>query len=99
MLYSPGHILILCEVKFTSPNKVAYNSEAENGDKPNDIAGNLRRYAPSAIPSVVDTSGASDPFYTQLYRNLVFPAHMANTLNVRWHVANLINKTQWAIWS
>lgn len=96
MLYYPEKVLLLCEVKFTSPNKVADGAKAKGGEKPNDIDGTLNRYLPSAIPGVVNQRGVSQPFYTQLYRNLFFAAHMASKLNVSWHLANLVSETQWA---
>jgi hypothetical protein len=96
MLYYPKELLLLCEVKFTAPNKVADGAKAKSGEKPNDIDGILNRYSPDAIPGVVNPRGVSQPFYTQLYRNLFFASHMASKLNVSWHLANLVSETQWA---
>ena len=67
--------------------------------------GILKRYAPAALPpgrliappsyighgaeESVDEAGRA-PFYSQLYRNLVFAIYMANKLDVRWGLVNLL---------
>jgi len=69
----------------------------------------LKRYAPAALPSgaliapssyiggrgqeSIDEAGRT-PFYSQLYRNLVFAIYMASKLDVRWGLVSLVCKGQ-----
>jgi hypothetical protein len=99
MLYVPGQVLVLIEAKFTQGNTVARSAEAHDadGEKPKSREGILRRYAPSALPpgSLLDPP-LSKPFYSQLYRNLVFAIYMANELKVRWRFVNLVSERQFS---
>jgi hypothetical protein len=97
MLYVPGQVLILVEAKFTSGNTIALTSATHdvNGEKPKSREGILRRYAPTELPrDVLLAQSSSGPFYSQLYRNLVFAIYMANKLDVRWGLVNLVCEGQ-----
>lgn len=94
MLYVPGQWLVLIEAKFTQRNTIASSSSGHDvsGDKPKSREGLLRRYAADALPpGAVRTDGLNQtPFYSQLYRNLVFAIHMATELGVSWGLVNLV---------
>ena len=97
MLYVPGQMLVLVEAKFTSGNTIASASAANDvaGEKPKSLNGIVRRYRPAALPpSSLLAPPSSGPFYSQLYRNLVFAIHMANDLGVRWALVNLVCERQ-----
>lgn len=96
MLLVPGKLLCLIEVKFTSPNTVASDSAVHNGEKPKRMAEVLSRYSVAQLPAkVILPQYAQDPFYTQLYRNLVFAGHMAAQEGIKqWHLTNLVSSTQ-----
>lgn len=97
MLYVPGQLLVLVEAKFTSGNTVALASAARdlNGEKPKSREGVLQRYSPSALPrGALAAPSLSGPFYSQLYRNLVFAIYMANELGVRWGLVSLVSEKQ-----
>lgn len=96
MLYVPGQMLLLVEAKFTSGNPIAKAITEGDvpGEKPKSRSGILQRYRADALPEgalVVD--GAIDPFYSQLYRNVVFAIHMANQLSVPWGVVSLVGES------
>jgi len=96
MLFIPDRLFVVVEIKFTSGNTVAKNVEVDEGEKPKSKRGILGRYKASFLPQgVLNPDGAVDPFYPQLYRNLVFAIHMANTLHVDWRLSNLVSGTQW----
>jgi hypothetical protein len=93
MLYVPGQVLVLVEAKFTSGNTVASASSIHDvaNEKPKSREGILGRYAPTALPrDALLAPSSSGPFYSQLYRNLVFAIYMANKLDVRWGLVNLV---------
>jgi hypothetical protein len=110
MLYVPGQCLLLVEAKFTQGNTIASTSPIHDvaGEKPKSREGTLRRYSPAALPrgALIAPSHINDraqesidktsqtPFYSQLYRNLVFAIYMANKLDVRWGLVNLVCKGQ-----
>jgi hypothetical protein len=97
MLYVPGQVLVLVEAKFTSGNTLALSSETDDrpGNKPKSREGTLKRYSSGALPSgALLAPSASGPFYSQLYRNLVFAIHMANELGVRWGIVSLVGAKQ-----
>lgn len=97
VLLLPGKLLLVTEVKLSSGNPVAIDLEVESGDKPRRKSEILARYSPTHLPAgVLRTNNPGDPFYTQLYRNLVFAIHMANQLKIEWHLTNLVSATQWA---
>ena len=94
MLYVPGQLLVLVEAKLTSGNPIAKESGDVEvvGAKPKSREGILRRYSPAALPNAaVATNPAAHPFYSQLYRNLVFAIYMAHQLDVPWAVMNLVS--------
>jgi len=94
MLLFPRELLLLCEVKFASPNGIARNTAPKAGEKPYSMSDVLDRYDSDLVRKAINKGAASKPFYTQLYRNLVFAVHMADSLEVPWHVANLMSRTQ-----
>ena len=93
MLYVPGELLMLVEAKFTSGNTIASPNEPRNAanHKPKSRAGLLKRYSTELLQSDQQPHG---PFYSQLYRNLVFAIHMASKLGVRWGLVNLVCEGQ-----
>lgn len=99
MMYAPGELLLLVEAKFTSGNTVATEDRHDDKHyhKPKSRAGILQRYTPAKLPRgalIPDT--VTSPFYSQLYRNLVFAIFMAEQLGVRWAVANLVSERQFS---
>lgn len=97
MLYVPGQLLVLVEAKFTSGNTIASASATHDviGDKPKSREGILGRYSSTALPrDALLAPSPSGPFYSQLYRNLVFAIYMANKLGVRWSLINLVCEGQ-----
>jgi len=95
MLYVPGQLLVLVEAKFTSGNTIASASTTHDltGEKPKSREGILGRYIPAALPhDALLVPSSSGPFYSQLYRCLVFAIHMANELGVRWGLVNLVGE-------
>jgi len=97
MLYVPGQLLVLVEAKFTSSNTIASASATHDvtDEKPKSREGILGRYAPTALPrDALLAQSSSGPFYSQLYRNLVFAIYMANKLDVRWGLVNLVCEGQ-----
>lgn len=97
MLYVPGRLLVLVEAKFTSGNTIASASTTHDltGEKPKSREGILERYTPTALPhDALLVPSSSGPFYSQLYRNLVFAIHMANELGVKWGLVNLVGEGQ-----
>jgi hypothetical protein len=95
ILYVPGQLLVLVEAKFTSGNTVASANKAHDvkGEKPKSIEGILERYGPKKpLPDSMLAPQSSEPFYSQLYRNLVFAIYMANELDVRWVLINLVSE-------
>jgi len=97
MLYVPGQLLVLVEAKFTSGNTIASASATHDviNEKPKSREGILRRYAPAVLPrDALFAPSSSEPLYSQLYRNLVFAIYMANKLDVRWRLVNLVCEGQ-----
>ena len=97
MLYVPGKVLVLIEAKFTSGNTIAKGDDGHetDGEKPKTRQGLLRRYSPEALSGIeLKPADPSLPFYSQLYRNLVFAIYMAEQLGVDWRVVSLVSETQ-----
>ncbi len=94
MLYVPGKFLILVEAKFTSGNTVAeWDASDVPGEKPKSPAGILQRYSAGRLPpGSLLAPPAGTPFFSQLYRNLVFAIRMADQLKVQWGLVNLTSK-------
>jgi hypothetical protein len=99
MLYVPGRILAVIEAKFTSGNTVSTTSATEDleGEKPKSRAGILERYT-IANPSIgpLRTPPASDPFYAQLYRNMIFAMFMSQELGVPWTLLSVVNRSRFS---
>ena len=89
--------LVICiEAKFSSGNPLAHERKVKCGHKPVDHAGLLRRYldqANSETRRIIDRDSIGKTFHSQLFRNVVFAAEMAN--GCEWHVVNLVSRTQW----
>ncbi len=94
MLYVPERCLILIEAKFMSGNTIAKNdAKVAPGEKPKSQAEILSRYAVSNLPpNSLKTDNIGPPFFSQLYRNLVFAIWMAQELNVEWRLVNLVSQ-------
>jgi hypothetical protein len=95
MFYVPGQLLVLVEAKFTSGNTTASSNltnddTLEKSEKPKSSEGIVRRYPDDELL----TPSFSEPFYSQLYRNLVFAKYMAKKLGVRWCLVNLVSEGQ-----
>ena len=97
MLYVPGRMLVVIEAKFTSGNSIATNSAAKDlvGQKPKSCSGILNRYSiPPLLGHTVRTSPTSEPFYSLLYRNLVYAIFMAQELGVPWTLLSLVTRSR-----
>lgn len=97
MLYIPGQVLVLIEAKFTSGNTLATSSIMEdlNNEKPKSREGILKRYSSTEISFDTLSKSPTEPFFSQLYRNLVFAIQMANKKNgQQWFFVNLVSKGQ-----
>lgn len=97
MLFVPGQVLVLIEAKFTSGNTIASADAADDlsNEKPKSRDGIIGRYNSTALPNgMLLTPKSTGPFYSQLYRNVVFAMYMANQLKVEWAVVNLIGSKQ-----
>ena len=97
LLYYPGKVLMLVEAKFTSMNTLAEGrpEKDQEGEKPKSAQGILKRYSADKIPSgSLVSPPVTSPFYSQLYRNLVFAVWMANELKVDWRFVNLVSRRQ-----
>lgn len=94
MLHVPGRLLLLVEAKFTSGNTVATESGDKPSEKPKSRAGILQRYPSTGLRT--EAPAIASPFYSQLYRNLVFAIHMAEQwgTGVEWAVVNLVSHRQ-----
>lgn len=97
ILYVPGKVLVLVEAKFTSGNTLALTDARKDigGEKPKSQEGIKQRYSAASLPhgAMLDSVPAG-PFYSQLYRNLVFAIHMAAQLDVPWRLVNLVSEEQ-----
>jgi hypothetical protein len=97
MLYAPGELLLLIEAKFTSGNPITLPGVTNDvaGEKPKSREGILQRYKlPEPPRGALLNPSLSGPFYSQLYRNLVFAIHMAEQLGVKWGLVNLVSEGQ-----
>jgi len=97
MLHVPAGCWCSLRPSFTSGNTIAVVDESDDigGEKPKSRAGILRRYSALSLPAgALLQSAPSGPFYSQLYRNLVFVIFMAHELGVRWGLVNLVCEGQ-----
>lgn len=100
MLVFPNQLIIRVEAKFESGNTLATDDAVDLGDKPKDIRGLVDRYLeregnwPGESRSLVRKQIAA-PLHSQLFRNVVFAARMAEIAETEWHVVNLTSSTQW----
>ncbi len=99
MLIVPGELLICIEAKFGSPNTLAISDSAKAKEKPVDLLGLKGRYlkdTAAAASRVIDVQELAAPLHSQLFRNVVFAAHMAELAAIKeWYVVNLVGATLW----
>jgi hypothetical protein len=94
MLYCPGQCLIVIEAKFMSGNSIAkIDAQDVPNEKPKSRAAILSRYSVDNLPPIpLMTDHLVEPFFSQLYRNLVFAIWMARELDVEWRLVNLVSQ-------
>ena len=99
MLVIPGELLVCIEAKFGSGNPLAYPGKTAANEKPTDVDGLLARYLSTkaqAARSAIDQGEVKDPLHSQLLRNVVFAAEMAELEGIEdWRVVNLVGKKLW----
>lgn len=97
MLIVPGKFVMCIEAKFTSGNTLAQKEEtAETGEKPKHTRALLDRYLycnafwdkRCIIPERIGSR-----FHSQLFRNVVFAAGIAEKFDGDWQVVNLVRST------
>jgi hypothetical protein len=99
MLIVPGKLVMCIEAKFTSGNTLALKEHvAEEGQTPKHVGGLLERYLfhnafwndrRCIIPESIGSR-----FHSQLFRNIVFAAGMAEKFGGDWQVVNLVRSTR-----
>jgi hypothetical protein len=99
MLIVPGELVMFVEAKFGSGNAVAAAkaAAAKPGEKPKDVAGLVGRYyhqnrlwkcgSRYILPEKI-----GERFHSQLFRNVVFAAGIAELQGCDWHVVNLTRR-------
>jgi len=97
MLVVPNKVIICIEAKFGSKNSIAKEKEDVEGEKPKAADRSITRYCTHNklidTNSIFDFSDMPNPFYEQLFRNIVFAASMAHLEGAkRWYVVNLRNR-------
>jgi hypothetical protein len=99
MLVVPGKFIMCIEAKFTSGNTLALDNsimkDGEDGAKPKSKVGLLNRYLFQNHYWVngfkyIDPGKIGKKFHSQLFRNIVFAAGMAEKCNGDWQVVNLV---------
>lgn len=99
MLVIPGELLVCIEAKFGSGNPLAHPGKAAANEKPTDVDGLVDRYLPAkaqAACSAIVQGEVKDPLHSQLLRNVVFAAEMAELEGIKdWRVVNLVGKKLW----
>jgi hypothetical protein len=101
LLVVPGQLVICVEAKFASGNTLAAEVLSAVGEKPNHVKGLIDRYLGpegkwSGESRHVVRAQIGGRLHSQLFRNIVFAARMAEVQGGDWHVVNLISSTQWA---
>lgn len=97
MLVVPGELVVCVEAKFCSGNPIASDRVVGPGEKPVDRIGLVSRYLNRAgvrTKSAVCKEQVVGAFHSQLFRNVIFAAEMADGAD--WRVVNLVSSTQWA---
>lgn len=103
MLVVPGKALMCIEAKFTSGNTLAVdNSIIKEGEKPKNKADILNRYLFQNHywddgRRYIDSKKIEGKFHSQLFRNIVFAAGMAEKFHGDWQVVNLVRTTNLSI--
>ena len=99
MLIVPDKVLICIEAKLGSKNPPARDAQERPGEKPQSHQGLIQRYCkentiiPDEIAEIFDFSSQRQPFYGQIFRNIVFAAAMSKLEEIpEWYVVNLRNQ-------
>lgn len=100
MLIIPGKFVMCIEAKFTSGNPVAQgNINSMPGEKPKNPEGLIGHYLTSGEATNryfdMDVISKEKKLYSQIARNIIFAAWMAEETGADWHVVNLVSNTQW----
>jgi hypothetical protein len=98
MLIVPGKSVMLIEAKFTSGNTLAQSDGVQTvGEKPKHAGGLLDRYlyrnAFGYDKRCIVPERIGSRFHSQLFRNIVFAAGIAEKFNGDWQVVNLVRST------
>lgn len=102
MLIIPGKLVMCIEAKFTSGNPVTEEGiHSKPGEKPKNPEGLIGRYmgrwkAASRYLDLEFISKVEKP-HSQIFRNIIFAAWMAEKTGADWHVVNLVSDTQWQL--
>jgi len=97
IIHVPGEAIIGIEAKFTSTNPVATSDigKDEEGDKPKNREGLIKRYNPNFLKNnEFHPDTYKGQFLSQIYRNLIFVSHMATLSSSEWYFCNLISEKQ-----
>ncbi|MEW6026999.1 MAG: hypothetical protein AB1599_06885 [Planctomycetota bacterium] len=94
MLVIPKKLVVCVEAKFGGANPVADNAKSVPGEKPRKVAELIKRYYRNNIylelDPIFEAAKPPEPFYEQLFRNIVFAASMAKIEGpAEWFSANL----------
>lgn len=97
MLIVPKKVLICIEAKLGSKNLTARDAQERPGEKPLSRQGLIQRYCEKNTiihpDEIFDFSSQRQPFYGQIFRNIVFAASMSKLAEIpEWHVVNLRNQ-------
>ena len=94
MLVIPKKLVVCIEAKFGGGNPVVDNAKAGPGEKPRKVSELIKRYYFNNVylesDPIFDVAKPPEPFYEQLFRNIVFAASMAKIEGqAEWFAANL----------
>lgn len=94
MLVIPKKLVVCIGAKFGGKNPVADNAKYGPGEKPRKVSELIKRYYLNNIylesDPIFDVTKPPEPFYEQLFRNIVFAASMAKIEGqAEWFAANL----------
>ncbi len=102
MLVVPGKFVMCIESKFTSGNSIANagGRVEKKGEKPTAAQALIDRYYTRNSfwrdgGKYISPDRIGQRFHSQLFRNIVFAAGMAETFSGDWQVVNLVSSTQW----
>ena len=94
MLVIPKKLVVCVEAKFGGGNPMAENAKAGPGEKPRRVSELIKRYyldnAYLKSDPIFDVTKPPEPFYEQLFRNIVLAASMAKIEgSAEWYAVNL----------